>query len=114
MDTGTFETWLHALPALTEAQRRQAFQALALSEAGEIDDVGADHAWRPDPAGIGRAAHAPASAETHGTPDVAALGQRRWTPLDARTALTRRWCAGERRVACHATAARPAPARSTP
>jgi hypothetical protein len=33
MDARTFETWLGAVATLTEAQRQQAFQALALSEA---------------------------------------------------------------------------------
>ena len=33
MDLSTFEAWLGEIAVLTEAQRRQAWQALALSEA---------------------------------------------------------------------------------
>ena len=34
MDAATFETWLGGIAGLNEAQRRRAFEALALSEAG--------------------------------------------------------------------------------
>jgi transposase-like protein len=77
MDTGTFETWLRAVPTLTGAQRRQAFQVLALSEAAETGDVEAREAWRREPAGADRAADAASLAVPGGTLSVAALGQRR-------------------------------------
>jgi transposase-like protein len=77
MDARTFETWLRAVATLTEAQRRQAFQALALSEAANIDDVEAPDPRRREPSGADRTANAPSPTVQGGTSGVAALGQRR-------------------------------------
>lgn len=53
MDAVTFEAWLGGISALSEAQRRCAFEALALSEAGlaaemeRSEPVAAVPAWHP-------------------------------------------------------------------
>jgi transposase-like protein len=77
VDAGTFETWLRAVTTLTEVQRRRAFQALALLEAAEIDDVETRDPWRREPVDAHRPADAASPAVQDGTPGVAALGQRR-------------------------------------
>jgi hypothetical protein len=40
MDLSAFETWLGGIAALTGPQRRQAWQALALSETADSGDCG--------------------------------------------------------------------------
>ena len=64
MDHPTFESWLVGIAALTEPQRRQAWQALALSEV--VDEL--------MPAGL--LPHAQPRSEI-GTASLAELGQRR-------------------------------------
>jgi len=39
MDLAMFDAWLGGIATLTEPQRRRAWQALALSEAAESDDL---------------------------------------------------------------------------
>ncbi|MDQ2765232.1 MAG: IS1595 family transposase [Pseudomonadota bacterium] len=77
MDAGTFETWLRSVTTLTAAQRRQAFQALALSEAAAVAAAAARDPRRREPAVINRTADTASRAMPDGTAGVAALGQRR-------------------------------------
>jgi len=83
MDLTTFENWLGGIGSLTEPQRRLAWQALALSEAADGQDIprstGADQggsrfgqtAAEPQPASP------PPVSNPVGAAGVAALGQRR-------------------------------------
>jgi len=75
MDAGTFEIWLRAVRSLTEAQRRQAFQALASSEAAETDGMEGPAAWRRESADAEPIAAAPSPAVRDGPGAVAMLGQ---------------------------------------
>src|SRR5271165_3668531 len=76
MDVAEFEHWLGGIASLNEPQRRQAWQALALSEAADSGDV------RPAVVDISTAGPAPAKApawpsQRAGAARVAELGQRR-------------------------------------
>lgn len=76
MDVAEFEHWLGGIASLNEPQRRQAWQALALSEAVDSGDV------RPAVVDISTAGPAPAKApawpsQRAGAARVAELGQRR-------------------------------------
>src|SRR5271165_5884820 len=76
MDVAEFEHWLGGIASLNEPQRRQAWQALALSEAADSGDV------RPAVVDISTTDPAPAKApawpsQRAGAPRVAELGQRR-------------------------------------
>jgi hypothetical protein len=53
MDVADFEDWLGGIAALTPPQRRQAWQALALSEASDLDDIDAAAASGADSASGG-------------------------------------------------------------
>jgi transposase-like protein len=86
MDLAAFETWLDGIAALTEAQRRRAWQGLALAEAadsGDDETVGLleENASQLDRVSDEtRPAMSPAQAgRAHpvDTPSIAALGQRR-------------------------------------
>jgi transposase-like protein len=66
MDRTAFERWLGEIAALTEPQRRRAWEALALSETAFIGDT---ETGKPINQGASRVVHAQAS--------VAELGQRR-------------------------------------
>jgi transposase-like protein len=83
MDLTAFEAWLGGISALTEPQRRRAWQALALSEAADSRGIGS-----PNPAerGVdGVASEPPAGvlppqappADQVGAARIAELGQRR-------------------------------------
>ena len=82
MDLTVFEAWIGGIAALTEPQRRRAWQALALSEAAESDDrepharpaLGASC---PGQASDGRQPASPSPVNSLGAASVAALGQRR-------------------------------------
>jgi len=86
MDLAAFETWLGGIAALSEAQRRGVWRALALAEAADSDEI--ETAWLPD-AGVSRFEQAsdetrPAMpsprarpADPVGTASIAELGQRR-------------------------------------
>jgi transposase-like protein len=86
MDPITFETWLSGLASLTEAQRRLAWQALALSEAVMSPEAEAPAASKPAPAHAKRPAAQvqpanlpapPLAGNPGGTASVANLGQCR-------------------------------------
>ena len=47
MDLSAFETWLGGIAALTGPQRRQAWQALALSETADSGDIGTETSLDP-------------------------------------------------------------------
>ena len=78
MDAGTFETWLRAAATLTPAQRRQAFQSLALSEAALLD---AGEPVQREPAAIERTTDAVSRVMPDDPAGVAALGQRKVNAL---------------------------------
>src|SRR5664279_543843 len=84
MDTTTFETWLGGIAALTEPQRRRAWQALALAEAADSGDVEACLPLDPSPFDHAAAETRPASPPLQSRPSnpagaisVAELGQFR-------------------------------------
>jgi transposase-like protein len=87
MDLTAFETWLGGIAALTELQRRRAWQALALSEMADSRDIETHSAWdqgasRFDPAADEpQPARPPPQARPADQADVASsiaeLGQRR-------------------------------------
>ena len=81
MDLKTFEAWLRGITRLSEPQRRQAWQALAISEAadnGELEPRTAPEQAlsRLDGAADNPGAARPPASEI-GTVTIAALGQRR-------------------------------------
>lgn len=88
MDVAEFDGWLSGIAALTPPQRRQAWQALALSEASACDDIETGPPWGVDIATSGPAAppdQPPTftplplaqSLNRPGSDVVADLGQRR-------------------------------------
>jgi transposase-like protein len=77
MDTASFDTWLRGMQTLSGTQRRQAFEALALSEVAAIDDAAAREPGRHAGAAAERTVDAALCATPGGSPGVAALGQRR-------------------------------------
>jgi transposase-like protein len=86
MDLTAFETWLGGIDILTEPQRRRAWQALALSEAANSQDIEPCTASDQSASSLERAADEPRTANSllaalpadpFGTVGVAALGQRR-------------------------------------
>jgi transposase-like protein len=88
MDAAGFEGWLGVIAALTPSQRREAWQALALSEASDRDDIetgppqGVDivtssPAAPPDQPPIASPSPLARSLNRLGTDVVAELGQRR-------------------------------------
>jgi len=84
MELSAFETWLGKITGLTDAQRRRAWQALALAEAADSDDVETDlcqGASRFDRAAdeFQNASPLPQAppANPVGAANIAALGQRR-------------------------------------
>jgi hypothetical protein len=120
MDLTAFETWLGEIAALTEPQRRRAWQALALSETaygGEIEtpqlvDRGLGNAGDEPPA-----TSAPPPLAQPSSPidvvSVADLGTAVWSALAVPIATTTTWSGGVRPAIYHATAAKPVGARST-
>lgn len=77
MDVAAFKIWLEAITALTEPQRRQAFQTLAISEASNAHEVEARDPRQREPARSDRTAEALSAIGPSGTAAIAALGQRR-------------------------------------
>jgi transposase-like protein len=86
MDLTAFETWLVGIDTLTEPQRRQAWQALALREAADSQDIEVGTTSGRGTPSLERAADEPQSANPplaappanpFGAAGVAALGQRR-------------------------------------
>jgi len=75
VDAAFFETWLGAIAALTEAQRQQAFKALALSEAAATE-AGDGGPAAPEAPACCRSAGAVAAARTDMT-TVRDLGQHK-------------------------------------
>ncbi len=73
MEATSFETWLSAITALTEGQRRRAFEALASTEAGVAAEIDRQGAGTPERTGPARSGSIAASA----TPTVTDLGQRK-------------------------------------
>ena len=73
VEAASFETWLGVIARLTETQRRRAFEALALSEAGVTAEADRQQPGPPEQAGPGRGGSTAASA----TPTVPDLGQRK-------------------------------------
>lgn len=78
MDARTFETWLRAATTLTAAQRRQAFQSLALAEAAVLD---AGESVPQEPAASERITDAKSRVIPDDPADVVALGQRKVNTL---------------------------------
>jgi hypothetical protein len=76
MDPTVFETWLGKIVALTEPQRRWAWQALALSETADSNDI-ENPALVPQPNPAGAAS-------------VGELGQRRVDIIDTGGEFRRR------------------------
>lgn len=73
MEPTSFETWLGAITALTETQRRRAFEALASAEAGVTAETDSQGAGAPERTGPARSGFIATSA----TPTVTDLGQQR-------------------------------------
>ena len=124
MDVAEFQEWSGGIAQLSRAQRRQTFQTLTLSEAsdsydddlGECREVDAVTAVSGDtPGGTLAAAEPsmPAPLSRAQTDGLAGLGQRGWTAWGAPIAAAARSRFGERRVACHDTAAKAAGGPST-
>src|SRR3954454_11286953 len=124
MDVAEFQEWSGGIAQLSRAQRRQTFQTLALSEAsdsydddlGECREVDAVTAVSGDtPGGTLAAAEPsmPAPLSRAQTDGLAGLGQRRVDSLGCPIAAAGRSRFGERRVACHDTAAKAAGGPST-
>ena len=119
MDLTAFETWLGEIAALTELQRRRAWQALALSETaygGEIEtpqlvDRGFGHAGDEPPATSARRSRSHRARLTWSVSPN--LGNAVWTALAVRIATTTTSSGGVRPAIYHATAAKPVGARST-
>jgi hypothetical protein len=121
MDVAEFQEWSGGIAQLSRAQRRQ---TLALSEAsdsydddlGECREVDAVTAVSGDtPGGTLAAAEPsmPAPLSRAQTDGLAGLGQRRVEAWGAPIAAAARSRFGERRVACHDTAAKAAGGPST-
>ena len=119
MDLTAFETWLGEIAALTELQRRRAWQALALSETaygGEIETpqlvdrvLAMPETNRRPPARRRR----PRSHRARLTWSVSPnLGNAVWTALAVPIATTTTSSGGVRPAIYHATAAKPVGARS--
>jgi hypothetical protein len=127
MDVAEFDGWLSGIAALTPPQRRRAWQALALSEASDCDDI---EIAQPLNIGMGMAgsgalappdqppAFAPSPVaqplNRPGTDVVAELGQRRVDSIgcphcDSHDVV--RWA---RRALCRATGAKAVSEHSTP
>ena len=82
MDLKAFESWLGGIGTLNEPQRRRAWQALAISEALDSDDIEPQTASEqapshPDGLPDGPRPASPPPVSQVGTASVAALGQRR-------------------------------------
>jgi transposase-like protein len=86
MDRAGFETWLAGIAALSEPQRRRAWQALALSEAADSRDIKAPVGLNQGASCVAGAADEPPGAsrprqaepvDRVGLASVAELGQRR-------------------------------------
>jgi len=82
MDLTAFETWLGGIAALTEPQRRRAWQALALSETANSDEIETRRPLDQGASRFDRAADEPQPpqarpADQAGAASVAELGQRR-------------------------------------
>ena len=73
METTSFETWLDAITALTETQRRRAFEALALAETGVVAETHRQRVGAPERTGPARSGFIAAA----GTPTVSDLGQQK-------------------------------------
>ena len=120
MDPTTFETWLGEIAALTEPQRRRAWQALALSETadgGEIETRRFVDAVLAMQKTNRRSAARRRRSRGHRTqlarPVSPTLGNAASTELAVPIATTATSSAGVRPAICHATAAKPVGARST-
>src|SRR3954471_16006530 len=83
MEPTAYEAWLCGIPALTEPQRRRAWQASALCEAAESRDIGTPGSLEPS---VDRATDEPPpailpspapAADRVGAARIAELGQRR-------------------------------------
>jgi transposase-like protein len=86
MDLSAFETWLGGIAALTGPQRRQAWQALALSETADSGDIGTETSLGPGASRFERTEGEPQRArrlplaplaDQAGAASVAELGQCR-------------------------------------
>jgi transposase-like protein len=86
MDLSAFETWLGGIAALTGPQRRQAWQALALSETADSGDIGTETSLDPGASRFERTEGEPQRArrlplaplaDQAGAASVAELGQCR-------------------------------------
>lgn len=105
MEVASFETWLGGIATLTETQRRRAFEALALSEAGVTAEADRREPERPEQAGSARGG----STAAADTPTVPALGQRKVAitgcPHCGQAAIVRwGWSSGLPRYRCKACA----------
>lgn len=83
MDLAAFETWLGGVASLTEAQRRRAWQALAMAEASDGDAVETPCLLDEGASRFGgasaeaRSAMSPRQEQPASAASIAALGQRR-------------------------------------
>lgn len=86
MDLAAFETWLGGIAALSEAQRRRAWQGLALAEAanssdhetvGLLEESASPFDWAPDETRPAMPPPQAQPADPIDTPSIAELGQRR-------------------------------------
>jgi hypothetical protein len=122
MDVAEFQEWSGRIARLSRAQRRQTFQTLALSEASDSydDDLGdcresVTAVSGETPGGTPAAAEPsmPAPLSRAQTDGLAGSGSVGWTAWGAPIAAAGRSRFGERRVACHDTAAKAAGGPST-
>jgi hypothetical protein len=120
MNPTAFETWLGGIAALTEPQRRRAWQALALPEPAGGSDIETRHLFDR---GSDRAVDDPnPSARRHPRgrrsrltrPVSPNLGNAVLIALAAPIATTTTSSVGARRAIYHAIAAKPVGAHSTP
>src|SRR3954451_12881453 len=120
MDVAEFQEWSGGIARLSRAQRRQTFQTLALSEASDSydDDLGecreVDAVVSGDTPGGTLAAAEPSMPAPLSRAQTDGLsGSVGWTAWGAPIAAAARSRFGERRVACHDTAAKAAGGPST-
>ena len=124
MDVSEFDGWLGKIAVLTPAQRRQAWQTLALSEATDcgdretgpllgVDIAGSGPATKPDQQLSSMPSPLAQPLNRLGSDVVAELGQRPWTASVARIATAAMSCIGARRALCRAIVAKPVSGRST-
>jgi hypothetical protein len=116
MDLKAFEAWLGGIATLSELQRRQAWQALAISEAADSDDIEPRPALKQASSRLDRAADDPRGRRRRARLARTVsrrLGNVGWTVLAVHPATIATWCVGVMRVSCPATVAKRARARST-